>query len=443
MIKKNDVVIPAIMVDDSSANDRLLVLEKLPPRQLEVDVLSKAIRPDCHGDWIEKAVRVWDAGAYDSAYLVFWNRALADLRTKLVAYGLGHLEAIVGKPIKDERDLVNVLDDKGLLDACFELGIISEQAWFFLNQAREVRNHYSLAHQFDADVDPIEAMNIIKNCVKYVLAHQVPSPGINLKEVLEKLRSEDITSNVKEFEATYKEQATKIVNITLNRLFDDLIEEKSNQIYMRNILSLAPYLWNLVDEVVKNRIGKQVARIRVEGDPIENQKAMAFIATVKGMKYVPESIRVAMFTSAADKLYDACEQANNFYREEDPAKELRSLGPEIPTSAANAYSKATALSYIGNQFGNSWAAGAFVLDTIKFWPGPCVDAFMKQLDDDLILIGRLSHSNPAGRLQSLLKILQGKVVEPATQKKLDFYSSLSIDEITSHFSDKLFKRFTK
>lgn len=441
MSKKTEGFVRAIMVDDSSAKDRLLVLEKLPPRNLEVGVLKKAIRPECQGDWIEKSVRVWDAGAYDSAYLYFWNRAMADLRTKLVAYGLGHLEAIVGKSIKDGRDLLNILDDKGLLDACFELGIISEQAWFFLNQGREVRNHYSLAHQFDANVDPIEAMNIIKNCVKYVLAHQVPLPGVNLKEVLDKLRGEDISGHVKEFEAAYKEQATKIVNITLNRLFDDLIDEKSNQVYIRNILTLAPRLWQLVDEVVKNRIGTQVARVRVEGDPIKNRKAMVFIAAVNGMKYVPESIRVAMFTSAADKLFNICQQDNNFFREEEPAKELRSLGPEIPSSASTPYARATTLSYIGNQFGYSWASAVAVTEMIKFWPGSCVDAFVKLLDDDLVLIGRLCTPNPAERLQGLLKMLQGKVVEPASQKKIDFYSGLSVAELNRHFTDKLFRRF--
>jgi hypothetical protein len=440
-MKKDKHPIEAIISDDSSVKERILALEKLPPRDLSIDILRKAIRIECQGDWIDKSVQVWNAGAYDSAYLYFWNRAMADLRTKVIAYGLEHLETIVGKTIKDERDLINYLDDKALIDSCFELGIIPEQAWFFLNQAREVRNHYSLAHQFDADIDPIEAVNIIKNCIKYVLAYQVPVPGINLKDVIRKLQTEDIRNNVAEYEATYKEQATKIVNITLNRLFDDLMEEDSNTVYIHNILILGKILWKLSDDTVKKRIGQRVAKIRIEGEPVKIKKSMKFISIVDGMLYVPESMRAAMFNSYSDKLYETCEEPNNFYREEEPAKELHSLGKHIPSESIYSYTAATTLSFIGNQYGYSWSAGDYVKEMIDSWPSSCVDALIEFLDNDIIIIGRLMYDLPAQRFIELLDLIKEKLVDKNTKNKLDMYLKLDERKIRSHFRGKLFKRF--
>jgi hypothetical protein len=328
-----------------------------------------------------------------------------------------------------------------LIDSCFELGIIPEQAWFFLNQAREVRNHYSLAHQFDADIDPIEAVNIIKNCIKYVLAYQVPVPGINLKDVIRKLQTEDIRNNVAEYEATYKEQATKIVNITLNRLFDDLMEEDSNTVYIHNILILGKILWKLSDDTVKKRIGQRVAKIRIEGEPVKIKKSMKFISIVDGMLYVPESMRAAMFNSYSDKLYETCEEPNNFYREEEPAKELHSLGKHIPSESIYSYTAATTLSFIGNQYGYSWSAGDYVKEMIDSWPSSCVDALIEFLDNDIIIIGRLMYDLPAQRFIELLDLIKEKLVDKNTKNKLDMYLKLDERKIRSHFRGKLFKRF--
>ncbi|MBO8161954.1 MAG: hypothetical protein H0Z24_10030 [Thermosipho sp. (in: Bacteria)] len=439
----SEQILPAVPIDDPGQKDRLLMLEKLSPPQLDIHTIKSAIRIECHGRWIDKAIAVWEAGAYDSAYLYFWNRAMADLRTKIMAYGKEHLEAIIKREIRDERDLVHLLDDKDLIDHCFELGIISEEAWFFLNKAREVRNHYSLAHHFDAPIDPIEAFNIIKNCIKYVLAHQVPAPGINLKDFLEKLKSEDISEHLAEFEAIYQEQAVKIVNITLNRLFDDFVAERSNHTYMNNILLLAPILWSRAESSVKERIGKRVAKLRVEADADTNAKALAFIKRVNGMRYVPASVRVAIFASAAEKLYDACQEANNFYNETGPAKELYELGRDVPSSAIRECTRAVFLSFIGNQYGYSWGASCYNRKMIETWNSANLSALVDILDNDLVVIGRLDSKGPASRFKEVFEIVSKIPRDEETNRRLSIYKKLDVERLTKLFFDKYMSKFSK
>jgi len=436
-------ILPAIPIDDPTQKDRLLALEKLSPSKIEPAAIKRAIRKECHGPWIEKALAVWQTEAYDSAYLYFWNRAMADLRTKVMAYGKEHLEAIIKKEIQDERDLINILDDKNLIDHCFELGIISEEAWFFLHKAREIRNHYSLAHQFDAPIDPIEALNIIKNCIKYVLAHQVPSPGINLKNLLKKLQTEDVSSSISEFEATYREQSSKIVNITLNRLFDDFIKEKSNHIYINNILTLAPILWKLADSSTKSRIGRAIAKLRTEADSMTNKQALIFIKRVDGFKFVPESIRVAIFTTAAEKLYEACQGIDNFHNEPIYAKELYELGDVIPSSAIDQCTRAVFLSYIGNQYGYSWGAEYYNKQMIKSWNSQNISSLMDALDNDLIIIGRLDSEGPASRFKNVLHMIIDVPRDKRIDKKIDMYEKMNTKALAKHFFNKYTSKFKK
>lgn len=434
--------LPAVPLDDPGQKDRLLALEKLSPPHLDIVLIKRAIRATCHGSWIDKAVVVWKVEAYESAYLYFWNRAMADLRTKIMAYGKEHLQSIIKREIRDERDLINLLDDKALIDHCFELGIISEQAWFFLHKAREVRNHYSLAHQFDAPIDPIEAFNIIKNCVKYVLTHQVPAPGINLRDLLEKLKSEDVSEHVVEFEATYREQSAKIVNITLNRLFDDFIAE-SNNTYLNNILLLAPTLWSMVESSVKVRIGKVVAKFRVEADAQTNAKALTFVKRVNGLRYVPESVRVAIFLNAAEKLYDACQGADNFYNEIEPARKLYELGIDVPSSAIPECTRAVFLSFIGNQYGHSWGANPSNTKMIEAWKSASLSALADILDNDLVVIGHLDSEKPAARLITVLEITSAVPGDRETNRRLGIYKKLDAKGITKHFFHKYTSKFSK
>lgn len=436
-------ILPAIPVDDPSQKDRLLALEKLPAPELDTQVIKGAIRDECHGDWIDKAIIVWQVGAFDSAYLYFWNRAMADLRTKVMAYGKEHLQAIIKREIRDERDLINLLDDKALIDHCFGLGIISEQAWFFLHKAREVRNHYSLAHQFDAPIDAIEALNIIKNSIKYVLAHQVPAPGINLRDLLEKLKSEDVSEHVAEFEAVYREQAAKIVNITLNRLFDDFVSETENDTYLHNILLLAPILWSMAESGVKARIGGTVARLRVEADADTNARALAFLKRVNGLQYVPESVRVAIFVSAAERLFEVCQAINNFHHEAPAARELCALGIVVPSSAIRECTRAVLLSFVGNRYGHSWTANPHNTKMTKAWKSVNLSALADILDSELVVIGRLDSEEPATRLKAILEIVSEVPRDTETGRRLGIYEKLDVKGITEHFRNKYMSKFSK
>jgi len=425
-------LMPAISSDDPGLGSRLIALKKIHTPFL-CNEIKDAIRNECLGSWIDKAISVWGTGAYDSAYLYFWNRAMADLRTKILAYGKEHLESILSKTINDEQHLIQLLDDNGLINHCFELGIISEEAWFFLHKARETRNHYSAAHQFNCEIDRIEAINIIKNCIKYVLAHQVPSPGVNLKDIIETIKKEDVSHRIAEFEAIYTDQSVKITNVTLNRLFDDFVGEKPNKIYGNNILLLSPILWRLSEISVKERIGRAIAKIRVERDETTNRLAMIFIKRVNGVKYIPDSVRVAIFSGTAEKLSAACESFNNFHLEPAEAKELHDLGFDVPSSAIKQCTIATLLSFIGNRYGYSNSADWYNREMIQNWNSQNISALAELLKDNLTIISRLDGEQPATRLKELLTIIQPIPAETGDEREIGKLKAMSVAALTAHF----------
>lgn len=64
------------------------------------------------------------------------------------------------------------------------MGIIDNEAHIFLNHCLNVRNNFTAAHDTESPIDSLEALNLIKNCVKYVLQRDVPSPAMTINDLL-------------------------------------------------------------------------------------------------------------------------------------------------------------------------------------------------------------------------------------------------------------------
>lgn len=317
-----------------------------------------AIRPDCRDEVsLDKARVAIEAGLNDAAINYVWNLAIFDLQRKIMVYGVDYFASAInweGKPLKTAEDLREVKDHQ-LISGAFALGIIPAEAHFFLEQCRELRNNFSTAHYPMGELDRLETFNFIKNCIKYVLTFDLPAPGLQIKDLVESLTLDRLESP-EDITAIIESQSAKIHGPILHNLFSNFIKQDCDPNLKYNIKLIAPHLWELVSDEIKSNIAAKFASLRdIKGKDAANE-ALAFLKLVDGVSFIPESFKETIFKKHAQFLIDAHNGWDNFHHEPGYAKDLASLGMEVPVSAMYTYVKAITLSFVGNSYGIARAA---------------------------------------------------------------------------------------
>ena len=133
------------------------------PRELE------KIPPRLRDEFIVKAVIASAVGLFDGAIVYVWNSVINELRTKVNNFGIDMISQIYKE--KKEGFLKNISDNE-LLILCNQLGIISSQGFYYLDQCRDIRNNASIAHPSNIELDENELINFISRCCKYGLSDE-------------------------------------------------------------------------------------------------------------------------------------------------------------------------------------------------------------------------------------------------------------------------------
>jgi len=417
--------------------ERVQHLQRLPAQPVKWDSIANAIRPECRGSYIEKAQRAAEAGLWDSAVLYFWNETMNDLRRKVITYGVEYFPVPPNTRLTDEESLRDNLNDYQLIDGCYQLGIISKEAWFFLQQCREIRNQFTAAHLSDSEIDVLEAQNFIKNCVKYVLTHDPPPPGFSIRDFMERLRNHDVRKMAEEIITAVKGQAPEIQKALLNRLFSEYVDINCSATLRANIETIAPAIWGFVDEQTHEELGQRYVRVRIGPSQDSALLAFNFFKIVNGIQSIPDAYRRPIYEGHARDLLNAHFGANNFYTEGPIAKTLSELGSDVPKEAATIYVKAVTLSFVGNPYGHCWSADTYNREMITKFNIECVRSLLNLLDTDRDVQSALTSIAPIKRFKALVDILLERPILPAHEKKLSFFKNASIEKIQSHFTQKL------
>jgi len=371
--------------------------------------------------------------------LYFWNEAMNDLRRKVMTYGIEYFPTSQNVRLTDEDSLREHINDYQLIEGCYQLGIISKEAWFFLQQCREVRNQYTIAHLSDSQIDALEAQNFIKNCVKYVLTHEPPPPGFNIRDFVERLRGSDITGMADEMVTTIRGQAPQIREALLNRLFSEYTDVNCPATLRANIETIAPAIWETLDQSAAENMGQRYVRARMGPSQDAALHAFNFFRVVRGLGAIPEAYRRPIFESHARDLIKVHFEPNNFYTEGPRARALLQLGFEVPKDAAEIYAKAVTLSFIGNRWGHCWDAAAPNQQMLEYFNIDCVRALLGLLESDRDVVASLTDQKPANRLKELAAILTSKPLLPAHEKRLTFYQDTAISKLQEHFQQVLLR----
>ena len=397
-----------------------------------------AIRPECRNDvCLEKAKVALQVNLNDSAINYIWNLTIYDLYQKIVKYGIDYFASAInwdGKPLRKIEDLQEVKDYQ-VIDGAYALGIIPDEALFFLQQCREIRNHFSAAHYPIGELDRFETMNFIKNCVKYVLTYDLPVPGVQIKDLIARLSAEKLNKG-EEISLILENQSKKIQGPILHSLFSNFIKQDCNACLKYNIKLLAPKLWSCVDEEVKSSIASKFTSLKDITGQDEANEALAFLKLVDGVSYIPQGYLDVIFNKHAQLLIDAHFASNNFYTEPGYAKDLASLGYDVPLSAVNTYVKAIVLSYVGNCYGISNNAQTYNKEMLLNLSQTGIRVLFRVISSDRPVVRELSSQFPAGRLRLLMDIIKEKTMLPEQKQQFDFIVQNTPDRIAREYSKR-------
>ncbi|MBS1726429.1 MAG: hypothetical protein JST51_06880 [Armatimonadetes bacterium] len=384
-------------------------------------LVQSAVRPELVTPYFNRTQLALAAGLPDAAINYVWNVLEEDLRQRVMSYGIDYFASAIGRPnlrsIDDLREDVKSID---LLDGCFALGIIGDEALFHLQHCRELRNKFSAAHYPLSIPDPLETANFIKNCVKYALCHDLPSAGFSIKEYIDHLDNAD--ADLAESEEFLRSQSSRIHGPLLNRLFDEWMKPEISNELRKAIRVIAPKLWGLTSESVRTSVAMRYASIRERPKPNDADSAREFLVLVKGLTYVPEGLQAAIFKRFAQNLLDAYEGPGNYYTEPAQARALAELGNAVPTQAAPLYMKSITLSFVGNFYGHAWNAEPHTRQCFLGATNISMSALQNILATDATVASILTSSKPAKRFAILADLIKNKAIDPSSKEFLEYCS---------------------
>ena len=189
------------------------------------DNIKLAIREDYRQNpIIDKAKIACEAGLNDAAINYIWELTMYDLYRKVFSYGIDYFSSAInwtGAPLRTVEDLREVKDYQ-IISGAYALGILLPEAHFHLQHCREIRNNFSTAHYPMGEVDNIELLNFVKNCIKYVLTFDLPRPGLQIKDLLSQMSAEKL-DDVDKTMLMIEGQALKIRGAIMHSLFSQQI----------------------------------------------------------------------------------------------------------------------------------------------------------------------------------------------------------------------------
>jgi hypothetical protein len=405
-------------------------MTSLPALAAQWGRLVDAIRPECRGPWLDKARRALEAELYDSAMAYFWQATIAELQNMVVSYGVGYFAGRIGSDkVRDVDSLRQYVSDWQLIEGCYQLGIISREAWVKLQYCRELRNIHSPAHPIETEIDPLEALNFIKNSGRFVLSVDRPLPGLDVKVLASRIRTEDLSEELDIIKEAISQLPENVHDSILNIIFTDYCSADCSPQAKANISSIAPLVWEAAPEASRVIVGERFARIYVDGTEDEKREAFAFLARVGGVDLVPSAVRRALFDRRSQNLIDSHFGWENFYNEPAPARALAELGRAVPPGAETKYVKALLLSYLGNRWGVSHAAQPCVEEMIQNLNQRSIIALWRVLDTDKDIALELAHGRPAQRVKGLCDLLESRPIPGLVRSIQQFYCRATPQQI--------------
>lgn len=374
---KSKVQLPAVVPEMSDLLEDLTSAIGVPREVLASDdeienawqnlpsVLRK-ITPELRDGQIAKMCVAVAAGLFDGAINYVWNASISALRGRVSAFGLPAVAFAKGKSF-GEKELLE-LTDAQLLQLVLELNLISEDAFFMLDQCRALRNSFSAAHPSIGTIDEYEVVSFANRCARHALAEGEIPQGVDINQLISALdaglmKPDQLALWNEAMELTHNAQRTFIIGM-LHGIYCD---SEASQAKRNAAQQLAIASKHTLGEVQESVLVGQHASYVGKGDDERSAASRQFLEKLELLGKLGSAEQHLVVSNACAKLFQVHQGFDNFHNEPPFASRLKRIVSQtsIPKSVQNEFVFTVAVCAVGNGHGTSWAAESDYEDMAK------------------------------------------------------------------------------
>lgn len=372
--------------------------------------------------YLSKFIAGVASGLFDAALNYLWDETILQIRKRVVQYDLEYFydNAVTGekrKRLKDENDLSKI-DDYDLIKGAKEIGLISDLGFKHLEYINYMRNWASAAHPNQNEITGLQIIAWLETCVKEVISLPISSITIEIKKLLESIKSSSINDiDAQEIAVFFTHLTQEQANNLASGFFGIYTKPDTDNQTIQNINKLLPLIWNRVDEDTKDTFGLKYGTFVANNFQHEKKLSRQFLQLVNGESYIPDDLKVVEIENAIDNLLSAHRGFNNFYNEPSFARQLsRIVGepPKIPKTLSKKYVLALVNVFLTNANGVAESAE------------PIYKSLLSNLDShqaniavlsfiDMDIISKLQFNLCERKFREMIEIVRPSITTPAVK----------------------------
>lgn len=433
----DEVTLPAIVDISTSALDKLTAAIGVPRDVLASDAeigrvweqlprLITGIPPQARSELLARMCVAVHSGLFDAGINYVWNSAIVTLRDKVRAFGIHIVPQVIGDDFNEDKLLD--LKDADLIKLCLSLNLISEDAYFFLDQCRDVRNNFSAAHPAMGTLDDAEFIVFLTRCTKYALFMTSNPKGVDAHALIESIKglkhTEEQTQEwVDRIESTHEAQQELIITM-LHGIYCD---QSSTQDTKTNALDICQSLKPKFSPSIKSELINRHSDYVSQGKKDLQEQSQKFFESLGLLALLSDQERHVLVTMGCKRLLVVHQGWDNFYNEPPFAERLLEISRQapIPASAQADFVTTIVTCAVGSQYGVSNKANASYQTIIKNFSSREI-IIMLDLPASTTIASRRLKDFPSclARFRGLVNLLDSKQVPTTYAGKYKSYSGI-------------------
>lgn len=399
--------------------------------------------------YISKFVAACAAGLFDAALNFLWNETVTNLRRKVAAFDLAYFfDSVITDPkrratLRNEDDLVK-LDDWELMKGCAATGLISDLGYKHLDYIRDMRNFASAAHPNHNQLSGLQVVSWLETCIKEVLSKEPEGLVIEVRKLLNSLRTETLSpSDLPPIAASLEKLPDELSRSLLRAVVGMFTDINTAANTRNNILLIAAHLWAVSSEESRGEVGLKYANLSANAEVSRKQLAHEFLQAVNGLSYLPAESRAIEISTALGTLLSVHDGYNNFYTEPPHARILAAYVPEtgdIPPSVEQQYVRTLLICRSGNYYGVSRGAKWIYDALIARFPEKFIRGFLWLLGNDQELSTRLNSDSPSTECRQIAREMIPRASNALVRQLLEHVAAFNHGSLSQLRSNAEYRR---
>ncbi|MFF1291595.1 hypothetical protein ACFVXR_29960 [Bacillus thuringiensis] len=360
-------------------------------------------------------------GLFSSAVNDMWNTAILALRQKVKSFGYKEAATFLKRDIDEE--VLKQMMDKELIDVCFSLGFLDDDAYYFINNCRDLRNNYSSAHPSNSMLDGVELDYFMHQCIKHILGNDVQYEGFPVSDFMSILKKDTMPQQTIDFYVEKIRKSNDLQKTAIAKLlFVNFVADDADEFVRTNCLAIAEATWEEYNNTAILELLELYSEYMIKDKRTKKSYAERFFEKVGAVDELPKDQVASIVLRAVTDLEAAHFTFDNFYNERPFAQRLaESFHRKIPNSVLQQYVYVVSLCYVGNKYGTADSAKSYYEKMIRNFSLKEVEQLFELLPKDNFLSHRIKN-NQRCKLQfkELVRLLEPGAIplkyKPAYEK---------------------------